>query len=134
MSDRIGRVRTAGPCVLIHSIFSGLIAFAPSAAWLAGLRFCGALSMGATRTAGAALVGETWWRRPGGGDLVGETWGPRLRGRGSAFMQMGLPLGAMLAIAASAVVRASGGIEHGGWRSLYLIGVPPALILLPSPG
>lgn len=117
VSDRIGRVRTAYLCVLIYSIFSGLIAFAPTAGWLAGLRFCGALGMGGTWTAGAALVAETW--------------GSKLRGRGGAFMQMGLPLGAMLAIAASAVVGAYGGVDDGGWRILYLIGVLPALILLP---
>ena len=62
VSDRLGRVRTAFLCILISSIFSGLIAFAPSAQWLAGLRFCGALGMGGTWTAGAALVAETWAR------------------------------------------------------------------------
>jgi MFS family permease len=117
VSDRLGRVRTAFLCILIYSVFSGMIAFAPSAQWLAGLRFCGALGMGGTWTAGAALVAETW--------------GPQLRGRGGAYMQMGLPLGALLAIAASAIVGAlnGGSLEHLGWRTLYLIGALPAFIL-----
>jgi len=118
VSDRIGRVRAAYTCILIYSIFSGLIAFSPTITWLSALRFLGALGMGGTWTAGAALVAETW--------------GPQLRGRGGAFMQMGLPLGAMLAIAASAIVGSFYvGLAGNGWRMLYLIGVLPALILAP---
>ena len=106
ISDRLGRVRTAYVCVFIYSVFSGLIAFSPSATWLAALRFCGALGMGGTWTAGAALVAETW--------------GPKFRGRGGAYMQMGLPLGAIVAITASAIVGALyGGLEGHGWRILY---------------
>ncbi len=116
VSDRLGRVRTALLCVTVYSLFSGLIAFAPSASWLAGLRFCGALGMGGTWTAGAALVAESW--------------GPQFRGRGGAFMQMGLPVGAILAIAAAAVIGAlNGGLAHHGWRILYLIGALPAVLL-----
>jgi MFS family permease len=118
VSDRIGRVRAAYTCILIYSIFSGLIAFSPTITWLSALRFCGALGMGGTWTAGAALVAESW--------------GPKLRGRGGAFMQMGLPLGAMVAIAASAIVGSFyTGLAGHGWRILYLIGVLPALILAP---
>ena len=118
VSDRIGRVRAAYTCILIYSVFSGLIALSPTITWLSVLRFCGALGMGGTWTAGAALVAETW--------------GPKLRGRGGAFMQMGLPLGAMLAIAASAIVGSYySGLAGYGWRMLYLIGVLPALILAP---
>ena len=110
--------RTAYVCVFIYSVFSGLIAFSPSATWLAALRFCGALGMGGTWTAGAALVAETW--------------GPKFRGRGGAYMQMGLPLGAIVAITASAIVGALyGGLEGHGWRILYLIGTLPAVILAP---
>ena len=116
VSDRLGRVRTAFLCVLVYSTFSGLIGFVPSAWWLGVLRFCGALGMGGTWTAGAALVAESW--------------GPQFRGRGGAFMQMGLPCGAILAICASAIVgAANGNLEHNGWRTLYFIGALPAIIL-----
>lgn len=100
VSNRLGRVRTALLCVGIYSVFSGAIAFAPSAGWLSALCFCGALGMSGTWAAGAAQVAECW--------------GPKLRGKGGAFMQMGLPIGAMLAIAAAAVVStAEGGLAHG---------------------
>lgn len=116
VSDRLGRVRTALLCVGIYSVFSGCIAFAPSTGWLAALRFCGALGMGGTWTSGAALVAESW--------------GPQLRGRGGAFMQMGLPIGAILAIAAAGAVGAAhGGLVNGAWRVLYLIGTLPVIIL-----
>ncbi len=117
VSDRLGRVRTAFLCILIYSIFSGLIGFAPSILWLTVARFCGALGMGGTWTAGAALVAETW--------------GPGLRGRGGALMQMGLPCGAILAIAASAIIGLiNGSLDHGAWRTLYFIGASPAFILV----
>lgn len=116
VSDRIGRVRTALLCITVYSAFSGLIALAPSAGVLAAFRFCGALGMGGSWTAGAALVAETWPSR----------W----RGRGGALMQMGLPIGAMLAIALSGVAASlPGGLEGGGWRILFLLGVSPAAIL-----
>lgn len=116
VSDRLGRVRTAYLCILIYSAFSGLIAFAPSISVIAALRFCGALGMGGTWTAGAALVAETW--------------GAKHRGRGGALMQMGLPIGAIVAIGAAAVVgNLAGGLGGNGWRILYMIGALPAVIM-----
>lgn len=44
-------------------------------------------------------------------------------------MQAGLPTGAILAIAASALVGATIGLGDGGWRVPYVIGAMPALIL-----
>lgn len=116
VSDRLGRVRTALLCVTIYSIFSGLLALATSMPMLAAFRFCGALGMGGTWTAGAALVAETWPAR----------W----RGRGGALMQMGLPIGSVLAISLAAIVAVvAGDLETGSWRILFMIGVLPAVIL-----
>ncbi|HEM8496108.1 MFS transporter [Burkholderia multivorans] len=116
VSDRIGRVRTALLCIGIYSLFSGLIAFAPDSHWFAASRFLGALGMGGTWTAGAALIAETWH--------------PSRRGKGGALMQMGLPIGAILAIAISGIVGAAhGGLAGDGWRLLFLIGASPFFIL-----
>jgi len=61
---------------------------------------------------------------------VAETWDPRHRGKGGALMQMGLPLGSMLAIGtAAAVASITGGLNSGGWRVLYALGALPALIV-----
>ncbi len=118
VADRIGRVRTLMLCVAIYSAFSGFTAFAGSAIAIAALRFAAGIGMGGAWTAGAALVAETWL--------------PQHRGKGGALMQMGLPLGSMLAIGAvAAVTGLSGPLQEGGWRIVYLLGFLPALIILP---
>lgn len=116
VSDRLGRVRTALLCIGIYSLFSGLLAFAPNEHWFAAARLCGALGMGGMWTAGAALVAETWHASR--------------RGKGGALMQMGLPIGAIIAITISGVVSGiNGGLAHDGWRVLFLIGALPFFIL-----
>lgn len=116
VSDRLGRVRTASLCVGIYSLFSGLISFAPDEHWFAALRFFGALGMGGTWTAGAALIAETWHASR--------------RGKGGALMQMGLPIGAILAITISGIVsNGYGGLAGQGWRVLFMIGALPFFIL-----
>lgn len=118
VADRIGRVRALYLSILVYSLFTCLTALAPSATWVAVLRFLGGLGMGGTWTSGAALVAETW--------------GAKHRGKGGALMQMGLPLGSMLAIGVTALVTGlMGGLNHGGWRVIYSLGCLPALILLP---
>lgn len=112
VSDRLGRVRTALLCIGIYSLFSGLLAFAPNEHWFATIRFFGALGMGGTWTAGAALIAETWHASR--------------RGKGGALMQMGLPIGAILAITVSGIVsEVNGGLAGNGWRLLFLIGALP---------
>ncbi|WP_027803239.1 MFS transporter [Paraburkholderia dilworthii] len=116
VSDRLGRVRTAMLCIGIYSLFSGLLAFAPNEHWFATIRFFGALGMGGTWTAGAALIAETWHARR--------------RGKGGALMQIGLPVGAILAITVSGIVSGvNDGLGGNGWRLLFLIGALPFFIL-----
>lgn len=118
VADRIGRVRALYLSILVYSLFTCLTAFAPSATWVAVLRFLGGLGMGGTWTSGAALVAETW--------------GAKHRGKGGALMQMGLPIGSMLAIGVTALITSlMGGLNNGGWRVIYGLGFLPALILLP---
>lgn len=117
VADRIGRVRSLLLCVALYSCFSGVTAFAPSVTWVAVLRFCAGLGMGGAWTSGAALVAETWPARH--------------RGKGGALMQMGLPIGSMLAIGtAAAVDSAFGGMNGLGWRVMYLLGFLPVVVLL----
>ena len=118
VADRIGRVRTLMLCVTIYSVFSGLTAFVSDVTELGLARFLAGLGMGGAWTAGAALVAETWH--------------PAHRGKGGALMQIGLPLGSMLAIAVVAAVTAvMGGLDGQGWRVVYLMGFLPMLVILP---
>jgi MFS family permease len=116
VADRIGRVRSLMLCVAIYSCFSGITAFAPSVTWVSVFRFCAGLGMGGAWTSGAALVAETWPARH--------------RGKGGALMQMGLPIGSMLAISIAAVVDSVfGGMNGAGWRVMYVLGFLPVVIL-----
>ena len=116
VSDRLGRVRTAMLCIGIYSLFSGLLSWAPNEHWFAALRLCGALGMGGMWTAGAALIAETWHASR--------------RGKGGALMQMGLPIGAIIAITIAGIVsNLNGGLAGSGWRVLFLIGALPFFIL-----
>jgi len=116
IADKIGRVKTALTCIAIYSLFSGLLAFTHDQQTFAMLRFCGALGMGGMWTSGAALIAETWR--------------PERRARGGALMQMGLPIGAILAITLTAIVTSiNGGLEQGGWRYLFMIGALPVFIM-----
>lgn len=117
VADKIGRVRTAFICIMVYSLFSGLLAFSHHQQTFALLRFCGALGMGGMWTSGAALIAETWR--------------PERRARGGALMQMGLPVGAILAIGLTALVTAmTGKLENGGWRYLFMIGALPVFIMV----
>lgn len=117
VADKIGRVRTAFICITIYSLFSGLLAFSHDQQTFVLLRFCGALGMGGMWTSGAALIAETWR--------------PERRARGGALMQMGLPVGAILAIGLTALVTAMAGkLENGGWRYLFMIGALPVFIMM----
>lgn len=116
IADKIGRVKTALTCIAIYSLFSGLLAFTHDQQHFALLRFCGALGMGGMWTSGAALIAETWR--------------PERRARGGALMQMGLPVGAILAISLTAIVSSvNGGLEQGAWRYLFMIGALPVFIM-----
>ncbi|ANN67394.1 MFS transporter [Bordetella bronchialis] len=118
VADRYGRVKTLIVTILIYSVFSGATALAAGAAMVAVTRVLAGLGMGGSWTAGAALVAETWR--------------PEHRGKGGALMQLGLPLGSLLAIGIVALVsHAAGGLDGGGWRWVYAIGLLPIVILYP---
>jgi MFS family permease len=118
VADRIGRVRTLMLCVTIYSVFSGTTAFVTGVMQLGLVRFLAGLGMGGAWTAGAALVAETWH--------------PAHRGKGGALMQIGLPLGSMLAVAVVTVVNAvMGGLDGQGWKIVYLTGFLPMLVIIP---
>ncbi|AOB31580.1 MFS transporter [Bordetella sp. H567] len=118
VADRYGRVRTLTLTILVYSVFSGATALATGAVMVAATRVLAGLGMGGAWTAGAALVAETWK--------------PEHRGKGGALMQLGLPLGSLLAIGIVALVgNATGGLDGGGWRWVYAIGLLPIVILYP---
>ncbi|WNE95961.1 MFS transporter [Streptomyces luomodiensis] len=118
IADRVGRVKSLSRATAVYALFTGLAALAPSLGVFALLRLLAGLGLGATWSAGAALIAETWPAEH--------------RGKSGALMQIGWPLGNLLGLGVATVVTASNGgdLHHGGWRILYAIGALPLLLAL----
>jgi len=111
MSDRMGRRASLAVSIAAFSIGNIICALAPDATGL---------------ILGRALVGlgvgGTWG---GGQAMLGETFPPALRGRYGAVAQSGAPVGLGLATIIGSFLA-----PEIGWRSVFLLSMAPALILL----
>jgi len=105
LGDRFGRRRTLIWSILIYSVATGLVFFAPSFGVFVALRFFAGVGTG-----GEWAVGFAW---------LNEAWKPKRRGLSGGFVQASLWPAYALAILVSQVVP--------GWRAAFLIGVLPAL-------
>ncbi|MBK5291745.1 MAG: MFS transporter [Acidobacteriia bacterium] len=109
LADRIGRRKTLIYTILLFSLASGGTASATSLSTLLFWRTLVGLGMGGEWSAGAVLVAESWPAQH--------------RAKAMGVMQSGWALGYMLAAALAAVV-----LPRWGWRTLFLVGVLPALL------
>ena len=109
LSDRLGRRRVMIWSILIYSLASGGTATSRTVYELLFWRALVGIGLGAEWSAGATLVAESW--------------GPENRGKALSLMQSGWAFGYMLAAAITPFV-----LTHYGWRTLFLIGVLPALL------
>jgi MFS family permease len=108
LADVYGRRRVLTWTILVFSISTALVAFAPSLAWLFVLRFITGLGTG-----GEWAVGFS---------LLNEAWSPRRRGLAGGIVQASLWPGFALGIFVSTVAP--------GWRWAFAIGLLPALAAL----
>jgi MFS family permease len=111
LADLYGRKPLLMVSILGYSMFSGLTGF--TTGWVTLLVF--------TSINRIALSGEL----PVGMVMVSETAPTRWRGTALAVLVGGFPLGYLLCSLAASVV-----VPLWGWRSLYFLGVPPALLVL----
>jgi len=109
MADRIGRNPVLALTILFYSIFSGLTYFATEAWHVGVLRFLVAMGVGGEWAVGAALVAEVFPKQA--------------RERAGGIFHATSVAGRWLAAAAGLWV----GTE---WRTAYLLGVIPALLVL----
>jgi len=109
LADRIGRRRTLMLTILAYSLGS---AGSATATGLWSLLFWRAV-------VGLGLGGE--WSS--GAVLVSESWPARHRAKAIGFMQSGFSMGYMLAAVLAAFV-----LPRWGWRTLFWIGLAPALL------
>ncbi|MBV9669512.1 MAG: MFS transporter [Acidobacteriales bacterium] len=112
IADRLGRKRALMASILTYSVCSFLSGLATSVLMLAIVRFILGLGMGGEWNTGAALVAETWPEH--------------LRAKAMAVVQSSWGLGyAAAALVGGIVLRIT-----GNWRSVFFVGVAPALVTL----
>lgn len=112
LADRFGRKLPLMISIVWFAVCDGLVAFAPSFAWVLVLRTLFGLGMGAEWTSGATLAMENWPARS--------------RGIASGVLQGSWAIGYILAALVFAVV-----LPVWGWRALFVIAALPALLVLP---
>src|SRR5260370_5104805 len=111
LADRYGRKLPLMLDLVFYSVIEVLTGFAPNYASFLVLRALFGIGMGAEWGVGASLVMEKV--------------APRWRGVVSGLLQEGYALGYLLAALCYAVV-----FPHWGWRPLFFLGGPPALLAL----
>ncbi len=109
LADRFGRVKALMGSILVYSVFTGACGLSQNIAQLGVFRVLLGLGMGGEWAAGAALVAETWPSEH--------------RGKALGIMQSSWAVGYALAAALTALV-----LPRWGWRSVFFVGVLPALL------
>jgi len=109
LADRLGRARVLVWSILVYSVFTAATATAASVAGLVLWRALVGFGLGAEWSAGSVLVAETWPSRH--------------RGKAIGFVQSGWAVGYLLAAALAALI-----LPLRGWRTLFLVGIVPALV------
>ena len=111
LADYVGRKRTMIVAILAYSIMTGLSALSWNWESFAVMRFLAGLAIGSEWVTGTLMTAEFW---PDG-----------VRGRGIGLFQSGFGIRFFLASFVWLFVAAIG---PGAWRTMYLIGVLPALL------
>ncbi len=113
VGDRLGRRRTMIGAVVLYSIFTGTSALAQNWETLALTRFLTGIGIGAEWAVGTSLLQEVWPER--------------LRTKGAGVLQAAFSGGFVVASLLWLLVGSSLG---GSWRSMYAVGILPALCVV----
>ena len=113
LADHWGRARALMLSVLIYSVFTAACGFAQTALQLGIFRIFLGIGMGGEWASGAALVSETWNARD--------------RGKALGLMQSSWAIGYGLAAFVNYLVQ---DVLGYGWRTVFFVGVVPALFAL----
>jgi MFS transporter, SHS family, lactate transporter len=111
-ADRWGRKTPLMISIVWFAACDGMVALAPSFAWILVLRTLFGLGMGAEWTSGTTLAMENWPSRS--------------RGIASGVLQGSWAVGYLFAATVSAFV-----LPHWGWRALFVCAALPALLVIP---
>jgi MFS family permease len=110
LADRVGRTRALMASILVYSVASGACGLSQTILQLAICRFILGLGMGGEWTTGAALIAETWPAAH--------------RAKALGLMQSTWAIGEMIAAGVVAIV-----LPRWGWRTVFFVGVLPALVV-----
>ena len=110
IADRIGRKRALMLSILTYSVCSFASGLSTSVLMLAVFRFILGLGMGGEWNTGATLVAETW----------PVEW----RAKAIAVVQSSWAIGYALAAVVAGIV-----LQYGNWRTVFFVGILPALIV-----
>lgn len=111
LADYIGRKQTMIFAILVYSIMTGLSALSWDWISFAVFRFLAGLTIGSEWVTGTSMTAEFW--------------PDQARGKGSGLFQCGFGIGFFLASFTWLFI---GGTGPGAWRTMYLIGVLPAVL------
>lgn len=112
LTDVLGRRKCILISVTTFSLFTALLAYAPSPEIFGLFRFLGGLGLGGLVPTAATLVSEYAHRKRGSSSMT--------------FMMTGYHVGAMLtALLAIPILPAL------GWRAMFVVGALPAIVLVP---
>jgi Arabinose efflux permease len=111
MADAYGRIKILAMTIFIYSFATGAIYFINDYDSLLILRFIIGLGIGGEFGIGMALVTETW--------------APAMRARATSWVSLGWQIGVLLASVLAAIF-----VPTFGWRSVFLLGLVPALIAI----
>jgi MFS family permease len=111
LADRFGRRSVLQWTILTYSIGTFLCGLAPGFAWLMAFRVVTGLGVGGEWATGQAYVSESF--------------PPNVRGRYSAYMQTGAPVGVALAAVMGGFLA-----PEIGWRACFLISAMPAVLVI----
>jgi MFS family permease len=109
VADHVGRKRALMLSILTYSLCSFACGLSTSIAMLAAFRFLLGLGMGGEWNTGATLVAESW--------------PTELRAKAIAVVQSSWAIGYALAALVAGVV-----LPLAGWRTVFFVGVLPALV------
>jgi MFS family permease len=111
IADRIGRKRALMLSILTYSLCSFASGLATSILMLAIFRFILGLGMGGEWNTGATLVAETW--------------PTELRAKAISIVQSSWAIGYALAALVAGVV-----LHYANWRTVFFVGILPAIVTL----
>lgn len=111
LADKYGRTRILSLSIIVYAVGTGIIYFVNSYEILLLLRFIIGMGIGGEFGIGMAIVTETW--------------APKLRARATSWVALGWQAGVLSAALIAAAI-----VPQFGWRSVFLVGLIPALIAI----